>query len=717
MIFIRPRRARKLAEPLLRHLRVILFGLTTVAGFGSEISPFALANEAGFFQLLDLTRADLSGVRAAVAASDWPRAKQAWADHLAARTSPVWIWSRHDRSKITQLYDARFGGLARFTTAADNVLARDFDLLGVPKKLGHKIEWLQGPIEWTHVLSRFGYWDDLGRAYWGTGKSIYARDFVDVLEDWVNSNPVPEKISNDRGKNGSVWRTLEVGIRAQGWFDAMEYFMTAPEFDTEAKYIMTKSLVEHAGYLAGWSSAFRGGNWQVCEASGLATVGIMLPEFKGASGWRQRGLGLLVEHMQRDVEADGSHWELTPGYHTWVMNEFLHVALLCERNHIEIPGLLARHEKMFEVLEKLSRPDRTYPPVGDAGTGTTSVENSLGLGALLYPRPDFRFLGPSNCVADWVWLFGAEVGERYGSLKSRPPDFSSVLLPDANYAVMRSGWERQDKYLLFDCAPWRGGHSHQDRLQVTVFAGRDLIVDSGMCSYDEPVSRQLRQSAAHNGVMIDGREQLAANPKLLAWHTDGQADFASAQVAADGFSHQRSVLFIKPSYWVVVDRIVGQGEHEVTRLFHFPIGPARTAGNAAQTSFPDGTNIRVVPVDGASIEMRSGPIATGLVSVEKAPVVALVSKGQLPKTLCTVLLPYAAVTDLPEVTALADGSTDEARMVLDFPNGQRDEIVIASASGPMTIRDQQANAQALCVRKGPVANQVIAIPGGVNAGK
>jgi hypothetical protein len=686
-------------------------------GFESQGSPFGITNEAAFFQLLDLTRADLSKVRLAVEVSDWPHAKQAWAEHLAARSSPVWIWSRRDRSKITQLYETQFGELARYTNSADKVLARDFDLLGVRKQLAHNVEWLHGPIEWTHVLSRFGYWEDLGRAYWGTGKTIYARDFADLLEDWVDSNPVPEKISNDRGKHGSVWRTLEAGIRGQSWFDAMEYFMDAPEFDTEAKYLMTKSLVEHANYLAGWSTVFRSGNWQVCEASGLATIGIMLPEFKAASAWRKRGLDLLVEHMQRDVEADGSHWELTPTYHTWVMKEFLHVALLCQRNQIEIPGLLARHEKMFEVIEKLSRPNGTYPPVGDAGTGTSSVAGSLGLGALLYQRPDFRYLGASNCVADWAWFFGPDVCGRYGSLKSDPPDFSSVLLPDANYAVMRSGWGSQDKYLLFDCAPWRGGHSHQDRLQVTVFAGRDLIVDSGMCSYDEPVSQQLRRSAAHNVVMIDGQEQLAANPKLLAWHTDDQADFASAQVEAGGFSHQRSVLFIKPSYWVVVDWIAGPGDHEVTRLFHFPIGAARMDGTAAHTAFPDGMNIRVQPADGAKLEMRTGLIATGLVSVEPSPVAALISKGPLPQTLCTVLLPYATEKDIPTVTTPTDTKTGESRILLSFPNGQRDEIIIAPDIRSLTIQNQKAKAQVLCLRQGPVANRVIAVAGGVGLKK
>jgi hypothetical protein len=698
-------------------LLVTGLAVSVFAGTKEEPSPFAIGGEAGFFESLDLTRPDLASVRAAVEAHDWPRAKQAWAQHLEKRTAPCWIWSHRDRPMMQKLFDQQFGGLARFTNAADKVLARDFTLLGVRKQLGHKVQWLQGPVEWTHVLSRFGYWNDLGCAYWGTDKGIYAQDFVDLLEDWINSNPVPKQVSNERGENGSVWRTLEAGIRGQSWFDAMEFFMDAPQFDAQAKFLMSRSLLEHANYLSAWETAFRAGNWQVCEASGLITIGIMMPEFKAAAGWRQRGLDLLVEHMQRDVEPDGMHWELTPVYHSWVMNEFLKVSLLCQANHIEIPGLLARHEKMFEVLEKLARPNRTIPPIGDAGTGTTSIEENIGLGALLYHRPDFRYLAANTAAEDWVWLLGPEVFGRYAKLDSNPPDFTSVLLPNAGYAVMRSGWGAQDKYLLFDCAPWRGGHSHQDRLQVTVFAGRDLIVDSGMCSYDEPVSRQLRLSSAHNVVMIDGQEQLAANPKLLTWHTDRQTDFASAEVEAGGFVHQRSVLFVKNKYWVVVDRITGQGEHEVTRLFHFPIGPAQADGSAAQTAFPDGMNIRVQPVDAAKLEMRTGLIATGLVSLEKAPVAALISNGSLPQTLCTVLMPYATEKDLPQVKALSDSNTEESRIALVFPNGQRDEIVIAPETRSLAIQSQKAQAQVLCVRQGPAANSVIAIPGGVIEGK
>jgi hypothetical protein len=680
----------------------------------SSASPFAVSNEAAFFQLLDLTRPELGAVSNAVHAANWAQAKEGWAAHLARRTRPAWLWSRRDKAQIVALYHERFDGLARYTNAANEVLARDFKLLGVRRQLAHKVEWLQGPVEWTHVLSRFHYWTDLGRAYWGTGDRAYAKDFVALLKDWVESNPVPEKVSNMRGKRGSVWRTLETGIRGQGWFDAMELFMDAPEFDAEAKYGMTKSLVEHAHYLAAWTTKYRAGNWQVCESSGLATIGIMLPEFKEAADWRKTGLDMLLEHMKRDVEDDGFHGELTPNYHRWVMMEFLHVVRLCELNGIPVGDFRARHEKMFEVFLKLRRPDGTFPPVGDAGRGDSSIANILGLGALIFDRPDFRQFATSSCLEDWVWLLGPDVCQRATGDRSTLPSFTSVLLPDSQYAIMRSGWGAQDKYLFFDCAPWRGAHSHQDRLQVTVFAGRDLLVDGGQISYDQPASKILRQSSAHNIVLIDGDEQLQADPKLLSWHTDAQADFASSLVETNGLRHQRSVLFVKPGYWVVVDHVSGAGEHTVTRRFQFVPGKVKTDKHGASTTFTDGMNIRVQAVDKAQLELVTGNVAATLTKVEETPVAALITKGKLPMTLCTVLLPFNKTEELPKVTQLSPANLNQARLRLVFPNGQRDEIVIAAEPVAMTVEGHETVAQAVCIRKGAVARTLIKIAGGIS---
>ncbi len=490
-------------------------------------ADIAVADDREFFAALDLERPELAAGRTAVATDDWPAARAAWARHLESRETPAWTWSPRDRDRIRHALEEHSNGLAWAIPHAERVLAREFDFLGVRKHLEKDPEWLHGPIEWTHVLSRFHYWRSLGYAYWETGDPRYAEDFVHLLRHWITANPVPRILTNARGQDGNVWRTLETGIRGDCWFEIMNLFMHAPEFRADEKTLMTRSLVEHARHLHRYHVAFRPGNWQVVECSGLAVIGIMLPEFREAAEWRERAFEYLRRHMQEDVHPDGAHSELTPLYHGVVVERFMKIALLAERNGYEIPGLLDRHERMFEFLLALAKPDGRFPPLGNAGSGG-SVRANLGLGALLYDRPDMRSQAVETAPAAWVWLFGPDVFARYAELPAAVPAFTSILLPDAQYIMMRTGWGRDDRYLLFDCAPWGGAHSHHDRLQVIVHSGRDLLLDPGQYSYDQPLSRTyFGTSAAHNVLLIDEQEQIAANPRVVTWATAADFDLTA----------------------------------------------------------------------------------------------------------------------------------------------------------------------------------------------
>lgn len=654
-------------------------------------ADIAVKDEAEFFSLLDLTRPALADVKAAVEQEDWTAAKQAWAKHLETRTSPKYLWSRRDRSAIEAYYATR-GGLDRYLPRADTVLARDFNWLGVRKQLKHDVDWLQGPVEWTHVLSRFGYWTDLGLAWWASGDAKYADDFVFLLQDWIRDNPVPRICTNSRGKHGTVWRTLETGIRGENWWHAMELFLEAPSFDAEAKYLMCRSLVEQARHLHRYTVAFRKGNWQVVECTGLAATGIMLPEAKESEAWRQRAFESLRRHMADDVYPDGGQSELTPGYHSWVMQEFLKVALLCKANGYDVPGLLDRHEKMFEFLEYLTKPDHKFPPLGDAGSGGSS-ERMLGLGALLYQRPDFRYLGLSQPDPGWIWLFGPQAMQQYLELPSSPPAFNSSRLPESGYLVQRTGWSIGDRYLLFDAAPWGGGHSHQDRLQVILFDGRDLLLDSGQYSYDQPLSHQyFRQSAAHNILVIDDQQQLQDDPQVTAWQLGEHLELASATIAHGGFSHQRTVVFVKPDYWVVVDHVNGPGEHKLTRQFHFPGVEVQHDATSARTGFKDGRNVWVASATSATVEMVEGWLPTGGATAERSPVLTFVEQRALPAVAATVIVPFSNVSELPTVSAATAGS--QVAMTVTFPDGRTDQVALRDAVGELRLDGQTKTGRA-----------------------
>ena len=495
-----------------------------------------------------------------------------------------------------KFWPKQFDGLSDSVPNADKTLARQFSAQGKTETLEKSPDWLKNGGEWTHVLNRFAFLRPMGEAYWQTGDDKYADDAAFLLRDWIARNPIPEELGKTTYAQGTAWRSLETGIRLQTWLEAQQFFMDAPAFDAETQYQITRSMIEHARRLYQLESLYRAGNWQVNEAAGLSSVGIMLPEFKESVEWRKRGFQYMVEHMQKDVLADGAHHELTPGYHSWVMNQFLQVALLAKKNGTEVPGLLDRHEKMYEYLAKISRPDGDVPPIGDAHP--QPIANDMGIGALLYNRADFRHFGPDKAQADWVWDFGPGVVNRYAQLSSKLPDYTSTLLPDAQFGIMRSGWNKNDDYLLFDMAPWGGNHSHADRLQVLLYAGRDLLLDPGQYPYDLPLSQYFKTAVEHNLLLIDGDKQIQADSKVLAWQDQPNALFTSASIEDETFRHQRSVLWVKPNYWILVDYVTAVNAadvkpHEVTRLFHFPLSSTKIENNSVQTTFAEGTNLQI----------------------------------------------------------------------------------------------------------------------------
>ncbi|MES2461205.1 MAG: alginate lyase family protein, partial [Armatimonadota bacterium] len=669
------------------------------------VEPFRIKDEAEFFGLLDLQAPGMSAVKAAAEAKDWQKAKEAWAVHLKNRSNAKWFWTYRDRDTIRRLLAEKKSPLTRFVPSADNALLRKFVFVGVPKTLDKSPEWGQGANEWTSVLNRFHYFGDMGYAYWETGDSKYAADFVFLLKDWIRKNPVPDDVTGFV-VFGNTWRALECGLRVQSWLTALQHFMDAPEFDAEAKYEMTRSLAEHARYLRAVDirRGYRAGNWQVIEATGSAYIGMMLPEFRESAQWRERGFHTLVQHMEKDVNPDGAHYELTPGYHMAVMDQYLQVSVLSQKNGYKVPGLLDRHEKMYDFLLKLCKPDRFQPSVGD--TGRQPLERRMADGALLYSRRDMRFFGGAQGSADWVWTFGPDAFDRYAKISPEPPKFTSVLLPDAKYAMMRSGWDRDDSYLLFDMAPWRGGHSHQDRLQVIAYAGRDLLVDPGQYAYDQPLaSTYFRTSAAHNVLLINGAEQPDANPTVLAWETTPEADFASGSISAKGLTHQRSVLFLKTGISIIVDHVSAEGpaasaEQEVTRLFHFPPTTLTTEGGIVRTGFSGGKNLQVLSVSPANLEIRKGWVPIAPAKADEAPVAAFITKSTLPQTLVTVLMPYTEAGELPTVEAVPNTDPKVARLRLTYADGSKAEVAVADTVQPLQIGNVAGEGRALVVRTG-----------------
>ncbi|RPI57019.1 MAG: hypothetical protein EHM55_03380, partial [Acidobacteria bacterium] len=190
--------------------------------------------------------------------------------------------------------------------------------------------------------------------------------------------------------------------------------------------------------------------------------------------------------------------------------------------------------------------------------------------------------------------------------------------------------------------------------------------------------RYFRETEAHNTVVIDGRSQAEFRGRLKwshapradahEWITLGALDYADGshygyERLAAPVAHRRTVVFLKPYYWVVRDELVGEGQHTVDRCFHFAtadVAHSRTTGGVQTRSANGRADLAVIPVerDGVAVELaRGGPASAGgwlAVGYERkiqGAVAKFRNTSLLPAVFHTVLVPFRGGSPWVRVSA------------------------------------------------------------------
>jgi hypothetical protein len=574
-------------------------------------------HEAAVLDALDLTRPELAAVAAAWKQHDAPGAEKALAAYLRNRTSVHW-GPETDSDEPT-------GSLQRDREVADDAVAGKLQGGGNPLKsvfANGDVDWhynatyhepgMAPDDEWQWQLNRMSYWESLGRAYKATGDERYAQTFVREMRSWVAQCPVPDHAAN---VPGSAWRTIEAGIRMGGsWPEAFFTFRNSKSMSDADLIVFAGAFLYHAHYLRAYNTHL---NWFTMEMSGLYAVGAAFPEFKEAAEWRSLSAGHLAEEARKQFLSDGAQAELSTGYQNVALGNILKIAEIARwtGRTSELPtDYTAPLEKGYEFQMDIMAPDRFNPKLNDAGATYLPTLFSRMAVVNFAVRRDFK----------WVASDGAE-----GTL----PNITSIFLNRAGHAVMRSGWTRNDNYLLFRLGPIGMGHQHQDKLNVIVWPyGRELLFDSGGGSYEHSKWRQWAVSTySHNCMIVDDLAQnrpptssdpwhdpdlVSQGPIDAHWQTNSTFDFASGDYA-EGYGpqglkpakQQRDVLFLKPDLYVVADRMRPNDaqSHQYQARWqllstHKRIDPATHALETTDTGL---ANIAIVPLLNNGLEVKA----------------------------------------------------------------------------------------------------------------
>jgi len=546
-----------------------------------------------------------------------------WTDYDALE---MWVYSEKPTgSRMVVVLDS---DVPAQVSAAEKALRREFDYTKGPGErgtitFGDRIDWTANPTEgearthlWNESINRHFHFRQLSEAYWNTGQEKYAEEIARQILDWTSSMPRP-MLSNGNSVGHYAWQTLTTGIRlADTWPQALYRCMGSPAFDANLLAEIMKSVREQARHLVKWPSS---GNWLTAESNGLFTAGMLFPEFKEAADWRRIAIERLYKQLDDEVYPDGMEYELAAGYNNWVVTEFAHILEMAEMNGLrgELPAdYQDKLQKMFNYLLFASMPNGAIPGLNDSGN--SDVRGLLTTGHKLFPeREDFRFVATAG-----AW------GEA--------PEQTSYAFPWSGHYVMRSGWDANATFLLFDAGPYGMGHQHEDKLHFVLWSkGRQHLLDPGNFSYDRSRWRRyVLETYGHNTVMVDGENQNrgakretywwpkpwqgdAPPENDTRWASTPEYDFA-AGIYSDGYgeknaidvTHTRRVLYLKQQdLFVVLDALepADEAEHTYEALFHLDTEEAQTLDAGVVRTLNEGqSNLQITPAPVLNVEIVKG---------------------------------------------------------------------------------------------------------------
>lgn len=478
--------------------------------------------------------------------------------------------------------------------------SRRFRFLGQIAELPDDDGWNNSamPKLWLYNLH---YFDDL-RADECADRSSWHRE---LIARWIAENPPMA---------GSGWEPYPMSLRIVNW---IAWALAGNDLGSAAN----DSLATQVRALSVSLEFHLLGNHLLANAKALVFAGCY---FSGAEAerWLRTGLVLLQREWREQVLSDGGHFELSPMYHSILLEDVLDLIQLSRIYPRELaeaasqwPMLAAR---MLAWLGEMVHPDGEVAFFNDAAFGIARTHRQL---------------------ADYAALFN--VPRNGDEMSDRP-------LGESGYVRLRSGaW-----LAILDAAEvgpsYLPGHAHADTLSLEAsFGDHRLITNSGTSSYDRDAVRdEERSTRAHATVEIDAENSTEvwasfrvgrrAHPFDRSVSVAGDVESASA--SHDGYHwlpgqpvHQRSVT-VSPTSLIIRDRVTGEGEHAIVGRFplHPLVGQVLRDGEGWSIELPGEQRIRVTAKGALQFTLGEGYYAPSFGQRILRPVLAWNYTGGLP---------------------------------------------------------------------------------------
>lgn len=538
-------------------------------------------------------------------------------------------------------------------------------------KVSPRVAWFRVPyLDFTRVgdhkviweLNRHQHMVTLAKAYRLRGDSSYARELFVQWYQWHDQNPYPIGIN---------WASsLEVAFRSLSWLWVWHLLHDSPLMPSRFSADLAQALLTNGRHIERYLSTYFAPNTHLLgEAVALFFIGTLAPKCRSVRRWQEIGWKLILDQAERQVLADGMHFEQATYYHVYALDLFLHARLLAAANGIAIPaGLDSTIEKMLDALRVVSESGPT-PQFGDDDGGRVfdprrnrreHLCDPLAIGASLFRRGDMKAV-VQNPTEEMVWLLGPEGLKRFESMQATARNRSSAALTASGIYILssQSGLGQQ---LVIDAGPqgpgW-AGHGHADALSIQLsISDKPILVDPGTFIYmDSTGDREsFRSTAHHSTIQIDGASQAEsvgpfkwkhpAHATVEKWICGNGFDLftgfhAGYHRLTDPVTHRRTVFRLASEFYVVRDVLEGAGAHQMDLSWMFAPGSLVVTGNKAYFRGDDGAMLTSVLAgsDGLRYSVSEGWYSPCYGEREPAPLLRATAKLQLPTECATALVP------------------------------------------------------------------------------
>lgn len=591
---------------------------------------------------------------------------------------------RYFRTRTNRVFDerVRFSGLdsAKAYMNAGNT----FNFKAHSHAFGPRIDWsyVAPDREWNFTLNRMEWFNNYVALYERSRDESLVRAWKDQIESWL--------ALGDPGYP----RTIDTGRRMEALVFSHYMFVTrlqSPTIDADFNARLLVSIYEQCEFLYSPDHWRRFSNWGTFENSGFADAAVMFPEFKRSQEWLREIFFRMRTQLRLSYDADGMHIELSPSYHAHELKVWCDFVRLTELNGIANPWPTQNVQPSPRDLLKpaamalayVVTPTGAYPQVGD--TDRREEINYLQFLAAFFNNAELKFVASRG---------------REGT----PPAEISRAYPETGYFVLRSGWGNDSRtfgdqvYLLFDATTNRPWHAHLDALSILLTArGKDLLIDPGRFTYnDGPEREQFLSTSAHNTIVINKTVQKKTDAKPDArWKFFEAFDYVQAGRSQGDVRHERSVLFVKPDYAIVIDHLLGVGRNSYDQYWHLsPEATGKVKIEKDGVSIPD--LVLASSLSPSVLTIEKGAVSYAYREKVEAPVVRYSFSADGDATVMTMLHPRSDISET--IRFKSPGNNSSGVFLVERRDGT-DVLALSGGSSSMTSAGIETDAELVFLRR------------------